>query len=193
MMASPLWTVCEVLKTKSAASMPISTSAAMLANGVIWTMYGFQLGDIYIGSPNAIGSFLAFLQVGLWLRFELLQHTSKIGDYFFVGSFSDIDYDDEMDLIREEDNDTVLSFDSPFRPYFVPLRPHDCASYSKSFAENYEREAAEMLSPRSDISDLTWGTGAKSRFERIMNAFSPLSSPKAISNPVKHPFYGATL
>ena len=199
MMASPLWTVFEVMKTKSTTSMPISTSAMLLVNGVIWTVYGMLLEDVYITTPNAAGSALAFVQVGLWARYELAhgQLASKVGDYFFVGSFSDIDEYD-ADTIREDD-DTILTFDT--RAFdtragprgLVPLRPPEPIYYGKLHPQN-NQEAVDVLSPQSDISDLTWGTNTKTRFERVISALSPLSpSRKKKLTPAQYPFYGATL
>ena len=170
--------------------MPVRTSAMMLINGLIWATYGFLLGDVFVLAPNIGGSLLAIVQVGLWMRFELCRQVTKMSDYFFVGSFSDIDEDDEATTIRVDD-DTIFS--NSIGPYLVPLRPPEPLQYPNDGKTHPPHgETTDLLSPQSDISDLTWGTH-RSRFERVLSALSPLSpSRKKKLAPSQYPFYGAT-
>lgn len=181
MMGSPLSSTLEVIRSKSSASIPIRTSGAMLVNGTVWAAYGYFLQDIFILAPNVIGCLLAFVQVGLWMRYELCQQVSKVSDYFFV---EDID---DATTVKEDDY-SIGSFSRG--PYLVPLRPPE-PQYYPSNGKDYGTET-DLLSPASDISDLTWGTH-RSRFERIVSALSPLSpSRRKKLTPAQYPFYGAT-
>lgn len=67
---SPLAVVKTVLKEKSTAALPFSTSAIMWLNSLCWLLYGILIADdLMIIGPNALGLFLSTLQMLLFLRF----------------------------------------------------------------------------------------------------------------------------
>ncbi|EGZ24763.1 hypothetical protein PHYSODRAFT_483511 [Phytophthora sojae] len=67
--ASPLDTMKRVVRTKSAASLPISLCTVNLLNGLLWVAFGITEGDYYVLTPNAIGSVLSAAQVALYFTY----------------------------------------------------------------------------------------------------------------------------
>ncbi|KAE8966115.1 hypothetical protein PR003_g29873 [Phytophthora rubi] len=67
--ASPLDTMKRVVRTKSAASLPISLCTVSLLNGLLWVAFGITEGDYYVLTPNAIGSVLSAAQVALFFTY----------------------------------------------------------------------------------------------------------------------------
>ncbi|CAI5725679.1 unnamed protein product [Peronospora destructor] len=66
---SPLDTMKRVVRTKSAASLPITLCSANLLNGLLWVAFGITEGDFYVLAPNAIGSVLSIAQVALYYTY----------------------------------------------------------------------------------------------------------------------------
>ncbi|CAI5701288.1 unnamed protein product [Peronospora effusa] len=66
---SPLDTMKRVVQTKSAASLPITLCSANLLNGLLWVAFGITEGDLYVLTPNAIGSVLSIVQVVLYYTY----------------------------------------------------------------------------------------------------------------------------
>ncbi|GMF59528.1 unnamed protein product [Phytophthora fragariaefolia] len=58
-----------VVRTKSAASLPISLCTVNLLNGLLWVAFGITEGDYYVLTPNAIGSVLSAVQVALYFTY----------------------------------------------------------------------------------------------------------------------------
>jgi solute carrier family 50 protein (sugar transporter) len=70
MFAAPFATVRQVLKTKSADSLPFPIIFVNLLNGILWTLYGLQLHDAYVIGPNVLGFICAALQLALHQRYS---------------------------------------------------------------------------------------------------------------------------
>lgn len=68
--ASPLDTMKTVIKTKNSESLPISLCSMNLLNGSLWVVFGAVEGDYFVLTPNAIGSVLSAIQVGLYLMYR---------------------------------------------------------------------------------------------------------------------------
>ncbi|ETO67578.1 hypothetical protein F442_15365 [Phytophthora nicotianae P10297] len=65
--ASPLETVGTVIRTKSAASLPIELCVANLVAGALWSALAIEQNDMFVLTPNALGTLLGILQVALYL------------------------------------------------------------------------------------------------------------------------------
>lgn len=69
---SPLATFKTVLAEKSTAALPFATSCATWLNSASWLAYGTLIAhDIMIWGPNALGLFLATIQMSLFVLFGL--------------------------------------------------------------------------------------------------------------------------
>ncbi|OWY93928.1 MtN3-like protein [Phytophthora megakarya] len=64
---SPLETVGKVLRSKSAASLPIELCVASLVAGVLWSVLAMCQNDMFVLTPNALGAMLGTVQVALYL------------------------------------------------------------------------------------------------------------------------------
>ncbi|KAL4159236.1 hypothetical protein PRNP1_005001 [Phytophthora ramorum] len=70
MYASPLGTIRHVIKTKSAASLPINISVMMLFNTVFWVALAIVDNDLIIMSLNITGILLSITQIAVYMRFR---------------------------------------------------------------------------------------------------------------------------
>jgi len=69
---SPLATVKTVFADKSTAALPFGTSLATWCNAASWMAYGTLIAhDVMIWGPNALGLFLATIQMSLFVVFGL--------------------------------------------------------------------------------------------------------------------------
>ena len=69
MFASPLVTVKEVLRTRSAASMSLPMTIASLTSCSFWLGFGTCVNDVFIYFPNIAGLILSALQLALFAKF----------------------------------------------------------------------------------------------------------------------------
>ena len=67
--ASPLSTMREVLATSNAASIYAPLTIAQCTNCLMWTIYGFSIGDVWVWGPNSTGLGLGVVQLTLKLVF----------------------------------------------------------------------------------------------------------------------------
>jgi len=66
-MASPLSVVQTVIRDRSTAALPFSTSLVMFATGLCWSLYGLLvIDDISVYLPNLLGTLLACVQLSLF-------------------------------------------------------------------------------------------------------------------------------
>ncbi|KAE8970049.1 hypothetical protein PR003_g26958 [Phytophthora rubi] len=65
--ASPLETMGKVVRSKSAASLPIALCVANLASGALWSVLAIAQRDVFVLAPNALGTTLSLVQVALYL------------------------------------------------------------------------------------------------------------------------------
>ncbi|GLC34330.1 hypothetical protein PLESTB_000741500 [Pleodorina starrii] len=63
----PLSTMVAIVRSRNAASIYAPLAATAIANGLLWSIYGFAVGDINLWLPNLFGSVIGALQ--LVLRF----------------------------------------------------------------------------------------------------------------------------
>jgi solute carrier family 50 protein (sugar transporter) len=63
MFASPLGTLKRVIRTKSAASIPINLSLMLFASTSLWVVSGLVGSDYFVAGLNAIGSLLSIVQM----------------------------------------------------------------------------------------------------------------------------------
>lgn len=68
LLASPLSSLATVIKDKSTASLPFSTTLCMTLNALSWMSYGFLVvKDKMVWFPNLLGSAFCFIQLSLFL------------------------------------------------------------------------------------------------------------------------------
>jgi len=67
--AAPLMTVLTVLRQRSAATVHLPLTVAVILNGVLWTAYGVAINDIFIWVPQSAGLLLGCIQLCLKLAF----------------------------------------------------------------------------------------------------------------------------
>ncbi|RLN06505.1 hypothetical protein BBO99_00005274 [Phytophthora kernoviae] len=67
--ASPLETMGKVIRTKSAASLPISLCIANLVSGALWSVMAVCQNDMFVLAPNALGTVLSAVQVALYIKY----------------------------------------------------------------------------------------------------------------------------
>ncbi|KAI8873316.1 hypothetical protein GQ42DRAFT_160626 [Ramicandelaber brevisporus] len=70
MFGAPLISLKQVLATKNAQVLSMPFSITSLGTSTLWTLYGMSIGDWNIIIPNAIGAFLASIQVFLIVLYE---------------------------------------------------------------------------------------------------------------------------
>ncbi|KAG6590810.1 MtN3-like protein [Phytophthora cinnamomi] len=70
MYASPLGTVRHVLRTRSAASLPIYLSVMMFVTTALWVAISIVDDDMLIMSLNIAGFLLSIIQISLYMRFR---------------------------------------------------------------------------------------------------------------------------
>ncbi|OWZ05354.1 MtN3-like protein [Phytophthora megakarya] len=70
MYASPLGTIRHVIKTKSAASLPINISVMMIFNTTLWVALAVVDDDMIIMSLNITGIFLSITQIIVYMRYR---------------------------------------------------------------------------------------------------------------------------
>ncbi|GMF34625.1 unnamed protein product [Phytophthora lilii] len=58
-----------VIRTKSAASLPIELCVANLVSGALWSTMAIGQGDMFVLAPNALGMMLSVVQVALYLAY----------------------------------------------------------------------------------------------------------------------------
>ncbi|CEG40634.1 3-like protein [Plasmopara halstedii] len=71
--ASPMKTIKIVLRTKSAASLPVTMCCVNLVTGSLWMLFGILTNDMFVVIPNALGVMLSAIQVLLCVRFRHLE------------------------------------------------------------------------------------------------------------------------
>ncbi len=72
LLAAPLAALSTVLRDKSTASMPFSTSAINTLNVVVWLTYGLLVADdVMIWGPNVLGVFVCGAQMFLFAKFGI--------------------------------------------------------------------------------------------------------------------------
>jgi len=65
---SPLSTLYRVISTRNSISFSWRLSLSCFINGVMWTVYGSFIGDLFIAIPNGAGVILAGLQlICIWI------------------------------------------------------------------------------------------------------------------------------
>ncbi|GAA0152257.1 hypothetical protein LIER_10778 [Lithospermum erythrorhizon] len=69
MYGSPLIVMKQVIQTKSVKFMPFSLSLFSFLSSSFWMVYGFLSHDIFLASPNCIGSPLGILQLMLYCNY----------------------------------------------------------------------------------------------------------------------------
>ncbi|KAL4106754.1 hypothetical protein PRIC1_004798 [Phytophthora ramorum] len=67
--ASPLETMGQVVRSKSAASLPIALCVANLVSGALWSTLAIAQRDMFVLAPNALGTMLSILQVALYVAY----------------------------------------------------------------------------------------------------------------------------
>jgi len=84
MFASPLAALPTILETKSARTIPLTYTIAVLTNSVLWTIVGLlAMHDIHVYLPTVLGLALSGVQVWLKLKYgngDLAQFTAEGGD-----------------------------------------------------------------------------------------------------------------
>jgi solute carrier family 50 protein (sugar transporter) len=65
MYAAPLSTLATVLRTRDASSLYLPMCAIAATCTLLWTVYGFVLGDVFIWAPNGVGMCLSSVQLAL--------------------------------------------------------------------------------------------------------------------------------
>ncbi|RLN93872.1 hypothetical protein BBJ28_00024627 [Nothophytophthora sp. Chile5] len=66
MYGSPLAAMVHVVRTKSAASIPIVFCAVSFVNCALWTVFGVGIDDMFVLAPNAIATVLSAVQIVLY-------------------------------------------------------------------------------------------------------------------------------
>ncbi|KAL7753796.1 hypothetical protein RI367_000728 [Sorochytrium milnesiophthora] len=61
--SSPLSDFYKVLKTRNSVYFYLPLAVTCLANGVLWSIYGFVIRDFFVWGPNLLGACVAALQV----------------------------------------------------------------------------------------------------------------------------------
>ncbi|RLN31447.1 hypothetical protein BBJ28_00006694 [Nothophytophthora sp. Chile5] len=67
--ASPLETMGKVVRTKSASSLPITLCTVNLVAGALWSAMAIGQNDMFVLTPNALGTVLSALQVSLYVKY----------------------------------------------------------------------------------------------------------------------------
>ena len=67
--ASPMATIVNVFRTKTASSMPFTMGLVVLFNSFCWGFYGALLGNAFILAPNIVGFTLGLVQLSLTFIF----------------------------------------------------------------------------------------------------------------------------
>eukprot|EP00644_Phytophthora_capsici_P015246 jgi/Phyca11/507012/fgenesh2_kg.PHYCAscaffold_24_\ len=76
--ASPLETMGKVIRTKSAASLPIELCLANLTAGALWSVLAIAQNDMYVLTPNALGAMLSSVQVALYLMYPPVETDTEL-------------------------------------------------------------------------------------------------------------------
>lgn len=66
---APLSSILTVLKTRSSATIHISTIGTIFLNSAFWAIFGFAVGDWFIAIPNVLGTLLGIIQIALCIVF----------------------------------------------------------------------------------------------------------------------------
>ncbi|KAG7396542.1 hypothetical protein PHYBOEH_002154 [Phytophthora boehmeriae] len=77
--AAPLQTMTLVLRTKSAASLPVMMCSVNLVNGSLWVLYGMLANDMFVLTPNGLGVALSAIQVALCIKYRRTSATLGVG------------------------------------------------------------------------------------------------------------------
>ncbi|KAG2769973.1 hypothetical protein JG687_00011768 [Phytophthora cactorum] len=70
MFGSPLGTLKHVMKTKSAASIPINLSLMLFVSTTLWVVSGMVDSDYFVSGLNAIGSLLSIVQIVFYIIYR---------------------------------------------------------------------------------------------------------------------------
>ncbi|KAG2491922.1 hypothetical protein HYH03_009657 [Edaphochlamys debaryana] len=65
----PLSTMVTIVRTRNAASIYPPLAVTAILNGTMWSIYGFEVGDINLWLPNLFGSVIGLLQLALRLGY----------------------------------------------------------------------------------------------------------------------------
>lgn len=69
---SPLATITTVVRDRSTETMPFITSLMMWLNSLSWLSYGLFISkDVMIYGPNAVGLFLASIQMAMYVKYGM--------------------------------------------------------------------------------------------------------------------------
>eukprot|EP00301_Raphidiophrys_heterophryoidea_P022436 c6593_g1_i1.p3 GENE.c6593_g1_i1~~c6593_g1_i1.p3 ORF type:complete len:127 (+),score=30.85 c6593_g1_i1:1189-1569(+) len=69
MNGSPLTVIRTIIQTKSAHFLPIWITMGTLVSSMLWGIYAFGVGDIYILIPCVGGVVLCSIQIGLYVHY----------------------------------------------------------------------------------------------------------------------------
>ncbi|XP_074079425.1 sugar transporter SWEET1 isoform X2 [Macrotis lagotis] len=76
MYLSPLADLAKIIQTKSTQCLSFSLTVATLLASTSWTLYGFQLRDLYIMVPNIPGILTSLIRLGLFWQYPPVQEKS---------------------------------------------------------------------------------------------------------------------
>ncbi|KAF1328165.1 Mtn3-like protein, partial [Globisporangium splendens] len=68
--ASPLETMLQVVRTKSAVTLPILICIGLATNDLLWVICGIVDNDMFVLTPNAIGVALGVVQIALYIIYN---------------------------------------------------------------------------------------------------------------------------
>lgn len=81
--ASPFATIVDVVRTKSAASMPIAMVSVGALSNAIWIVYGFLLNDLVIIIPTVVNTAFCVLQLLLYAVYHPNRRSLKAALFGF--------------------------------------------------------------------------------------------------------------
>jgi solute carrier family 50 (sugar transporter) len=68
--ASPLSTIFQVLRTKSAESIHLPLTITSLVATLMWVLYGLSVNDWFIATPSGVTTFLTLVQLALHAKYR---------------------------------------------------------------------------------------------------------------------------
>lgn len=75
--ASPFATISRVLRTRTAASIPVGMVSVGLVSNAVWLLYGFLVADAILIIPTAISGVFCFIQTVLYVIYRPTQSSDK--------------------------------------------------------------------------------------------------------------------
>lgn len=82
--ASPFATIRTVLRTKSAATIPILMVSVGTVSNVLWSVYSILQNDVFVLLPNAVCFCLGLSQVLLYMKYNPHRVMNDVDDQFTV-------------------------------------------------------------------------------------------------------------